>query len=141
MFPPSLRNTYRVFHQLSDLGWVDLHLGWFTQLLRRFCRKLICPSKIGQVAEHPWSKSTQHPTNVRVRELMEHPCHCHKSADFFPFLHFLGTPLPPPTADVIYGSPLMTNDIFPVAVAEGSHSARGLHLEARRQPLKTVSLQ
>ena len=30
------------------------------------------------------------------------PCHCHKSADFVPFICFLGTTLPPPTADVIY---------------------------------------
>ena len=34
------------------------------------------------------------------------PCHCHKSADFVPFVCFLGTPLTT-TADVIYGSPLM----------------------------------
>ena len=33
------------------------------------------------------------------------PCHCHKSADFVPFICFLGNPLPPSTADVIYGSP------------------------------------
>ena len=34
------------------------------------------------------------------------PCQCHKSADFVPFVCFWGTPLPPPIADVIYGSPL-----------------------------------
>ena len=33
------------------------------------------------------------------------PCHIQKSADFVPFVCFLGTALPPPTADVIYGSP------------------------------------
>ena len=33
------------------------------------------------------------------------PCHVHKSADFVPFVCFLGTPLPLPSADVIYGSP------------------------------------
>ena len=32
--------------------------------------------------------------------------HSHKSADFVPFVCFLGTPLPPPGSDVIYGSPL-----------------------------------
>ena len=37
------------------------------------------------------------------------PCHCHKSADFVPYICFLGTHLPQPTADVIYVSPLMPN--------------------------------
>ena len=37
------------------------------------------------------------------------PCHCHKSAGFVPFVCFLGTPLPPSTADVIYGSPHTSN--------------------------------
>ena len=45
------------------------------------------------------------------------PYHVHKSADFVPFVCFLGTPHPP-TADVIYGSPLTwiperSADVFP----------------------------
>ena len=39
-----------------------------------------------------------------------HHCHCHKSSDCVPFVCFLGTPLPPPTADVIYRSPLVAYD-------------------------------
>ena len=38
------------------------------------------------------------------------PCHCHKSADFVPCVCFLGTP--PPTGDVIYGSPLRHNTVL-----------------------------
>ena len=41
------------------------------------------------------------------------PCNVKKSADFVPFICFLGTPLPPPTADVIYGSPLGGNTNAP----------------------------
>ena len=40
------------------------------------------------------------------------PCHCHKSADFVPFVCFVGSPLPPPTADVIYGSPQSTRVFY-----------------------------
>ena len=47
---------------------------------------------------HKWR-----PQNVRI---FLPPCHCHKSADFVPVVCFLGTPLPPPAADVLYGSPL-----------------------------------
>ena len=36
------------------------------------------------------------------------PSHCHNSADFVPFVCFFGTPLPPLTADVIYGRPQTT---------------------------------
>ena len=55
------------------------------------------------------------------------PCHCHNSADFVPFFCFLGTPLPPPTADVIYGSPLMImnrdmNDLCGRRLTENGHT-------------------
>ena len=43
------------------------------------------------------------PQNFRI--LLSPPCHCRKSADFVSFSAFWG-PLPPLTADVMYGSPL-----------------------------------
>ena len=48
-------------------------------------------------------------------------CHCHKSADFVPFVCFLGTPSPIATADVIYGSPL--TQLYPLPTLPTSSSA------------------
>ena len=48
--------TYRVFHQLADLGWVDLDLGYiphFAQLPSHFCRNPYCLSRFWQIAEQP----------------------------------------------------------------------------------------
>ena len=41
------------------------------------------------------------------------PCHCHNHATSLSFVCFWGTPLPPSTADVIYGSPLQGTDDRP----------------------------
>ena len=52
------QGIYRVFHQLVDLGWVDIDLGC-SIILPNSSAIPICLSKIGQIAEPPRSKSTQ----------------------------------------------------------------------------------
>ena len=53
----------------------------------------------------PWE--LPHTTSAKFSDFLDPPCHCHKSADFVPFVCFLGIPLThPPRRDVIYGSPL-----------------------------------
>ena len=47
-------------------------------------------------------------TFATFSDFLTPPCHCHNSADFVPFVCFFGTPLPPLTADVIYGRPQTT---------------------------------
>ena len=42
--------------------------------------------------------------SAKFSDFLPPPSHCHKSADFVPFVCFWVTPSPPPTADVIYGS-------------------------------------
>ena len=77
------------------------------------------------------------------------PCHCHKLADFVPLICFLGTPLSPPTADVIYGSPLnlsimsdlMMNPYFPERNLwsdrrRALNRLRGLHVPLGRSLLR-----
>ena len=44
------------------------------------------------------------PQNLRIFWPLP-PCHVQNTLNLSPFVCFLGIPLPPPTADVIYGSP------------------------------------
>ena len=53
---------YRVFHQLADLGWVDLDNEMFhhlAQLLSQFSQNPIFLSRIGQTVELPRANSNQ----------------------------------------------------------------------------------
>ena len=93
--------------------WVPFPITLLPQVLKDLA---MCASFVKKRSRPPlWTFYVLHPpirglpymTSAKFPEFFTlPPCHCHKSVDFVPFVCYLGTPLPPPTADVIYGSPL-----------------------------------